>query len=96
MTAASVGIWEMPCVCFLDVELAALGCQDEVSLVVSLPGCFPRRLVRVENVGKGESVALGELYEPQSSVVSLSNAKASYCPCPALVCGRASFGIAIG
>ena len=68
-----------------------LGCQDKVyNLVVNLPirgipGCCPRQLVGVESVGKGESVALCELSESPSSVICLSNAKSSYCPCLVLV-----------
>ena len=77
-----------------------LGCQDEVYLVVNLPirripGCCHRQLVGLESVGKGESVALCELSESLSSVVCLSNAKFSYCPCLVLVCVRVYFGIPI-
>ena len=63
MIAANVGTWERSCVCFVDAGLEALGCQDEVCLVVNLhsrgvPGCCPRQLVEEESVGKSESVAL--------------------------------------
>ena len=87
MIAANVGTWERPCVCFvyLVVNLPIRG----------IPGCCPRQLVGLENVGKGELVALCELYESQSFVVCLSNANSFYCPCPVLVCVRAYFGIQI-
>ena len=49
----------------------------------------------VESVGKSESVALCELSESPCSVVCLSKAKSSYCPCLVLVCVRAYFGIPI-
>ena len=49
----------------------------------------------MESVRKGEPVALCELLESSSSVVCLSNAKSSYCPCPVLVCFRAYLGILI-
>ena len=86
MIAAKVSTWKRPCVCFVDAGLEMLGCQDEVCLVVNLPfrgipGCCPRELVRVESVGKGESIALCELSESPFSVVCLSHAKSSYCPC---------------
>ena len=63
--AANVGTWERSCVCFVDAVLEALGCQDEVFLVVSLPirgmpGCCSIQLVGMDSVGKGESVALCE------------------------------------
>ena len=66
MIAANVGTWERPCVCFVDAGLEVLGSQDKVYLVVNLPirgipGCCPRQLVGLENVGKGELVALCEL-----------------------------------
>ena len=66
MIAANIGTWERPCVCFFYVGLEALGCQDEVYLVVNLPirgmpGCCPRQLVVVGKVGKCESVALCKL-----------------------------------
>ena len=60
-----------------------------------MPGCCPKQLVGVESVGKGESVALCELSESPSSVVCLSKAKSSYCPCLMLVCIRVYFGIPI-
>ena len=64
--AANVGTWERSCVCFVDAVLEALGCQDEVYLVVNLPiwgmrGCCPRQPVGVDSVGKDESVALCKL-----------------------------------
>ena len=37
MIAANVGTCETPCVCFVDTGLQALGCQDEVYLLVNLP-----------------------------------------------------------
>ena len=43
----------------------------------------------------GESVALCKLSESPSSVVCLSNAKSSYCPCLVLVCVWAHFSIPI-
>ena len=51
---------------FVDAGLEALGCQDEVYLVVNLstggmPGGCPRQLVEVESFGKCESVTLCEL-----------------------------------
>ena len=49
----------------------------------------------MESVGKGESVTLCELSESPSSVVCLSNAKSSYCPCLVLVFIRVYFGIRI-
>ena len=52
MVIASVGTWERPCVCFVDAGLETLGCQDEAYLVVNLP------IRGVENVGKGDSMAL--------------------------------------
>ena len=66
MITTYVSTWERPCVCFVDAGLEALGCQDEVYLVVNLPirdmsGCSPKQLVEVESVGKSESVALCEL-----------------------------------
>ena len=77
-----------------------LGCQDEVYLVVNLPirripGCCHRQLVGVESVGKGESVTLCELLDSLSSVVCLSNAKSSFCPCLVLIRVMAHFGIPI-
>ena len=60
-----------------------------------MPGCCFRQLVGVKSVGKRESLALCELCELPSSVVCLSNAKSSYCPCPVLVCFRAYLGILI-
>ena len=65
MIAANVSTWERPCVCFVDAGLEALGCQNEVYLVVnlpirSMPGCCPQHLLGVGSVGKGESVALNE------------------------------------
>ena len=63
--------------------------------ITGIPGCCPRQLVGVESVGKGESVALCELSESPSSVVCLSKAKSSYCPCLVLECVRAYFGIPI-
>ena len=79
MIAANVGTWERPCVCFVGAGFEALGCRGEVYLVVNLPilgmpGCCPGKRVRAESVGKGESVALCELYESLSSVICLSNA----------------------
>ena len=79
MITANVGTWERPCVCFVDAGFEALGCQDEVCLVVNLPirgmpGCCPRQLVGVKRIGKGESVAVCELQEFPSSVTFLSNA----------------------
>ena len=58
--------WKDLVFCFVDGGLEALVYQDEVYLVVNLPirgmlGCCPRRLVGVEGVGKGESVAFCEL-----------------------------------
>ena len=67
MVAANVSAWKRSCVCFVDAVLEALGCQDDVYLVVNLPirvchlGCRSRQLVAVESVGKGEPVALCEL-----------------------------------
>ena len=66
MNAANAGTWERPRSCSVDTGLEALGCQDEVYLVVSLPirgmpGCCPRQCVGVESVGKGESMALCRL-----------------------------------
>ena len=66
MIAANVGTWERSCVYFVEAGLEALGCQDEVYLIVNLPirgmpGCHPRQLVEMQSVGKGESVALLEL-----------------------------------
>ena len=92
--AANIGTWEGPCVCFVNAELEVLGCWDKVYLVVNLavggiPYCCPRQIVEVESVGKGECVVLCELSESPSSVVRLSNAKSSYCPC---VCVRVYFG----
>ena len=54
MTAANVCTWERSCVCFVDAGLEALGCQDEVYLVVNLPiwgipGYCPRQLVGMES-----------------------------------------------
>ena len=49
----------------------------------------------LESVGKGESVALCELSESPSSVVCLSNAKSSFCPCLVLICVRNYFGILV-
>ena len=49
----------------------------------------------LESVGKGESVALCELSESPSSVVYLSDAKSSYCPCPVFVWVRVYCGIPI-
>ena len=94
--AANVGAWERSCVCFVGARFEALGCQDEVCLVVNLPtrgmpGCCPRQLVGVESVGEGESMALCEFYESPPSVVCLSNVKSSYCPCPVLICVMAYF-----
>ena len=94
--AANVDTWERPCVCFVDAGLEALGCQDEVYLFVNLPvmdtpGCHSRQLGGVESVGNGELVALFKLQESPSSVVCLSNAIFSYCPCPVLVYVRAYF-----
>ena len=45
MIAANVGTWERSCVCFVDAGFEALGCPDEVYLVVTLPvpGCDPAR-----------------------------------------------------
>ena len=88
MIAATVGTRERPCVCFVDAELEAFGCQNEVYLVVDLP-IRPRQLVRVERVGKGESVIVCVLKESPSSVVCFSNAKSSYCLCSVLVSVRA-------
>ena len=50
MITAGVNLWERSCVCFVDAGLEALGCQDEVYLVVNLlirgtPGCCSRQLV---------------------------------------------------
>ena len=58
MIAANVSTWERPCVCFVDAGLEALGCQNEVYLVVNLPirgmpGCCPRQLVAVEECWQG-------------------------------------------
>ena len=94
--AANVGTWERSCVCFVDARLEAFGCQNEGNLDVYLPirgmpDCYPGQLVGMESVGKGESVALCKLVQ-SSSVVCLSNASSSYCPCPVLVCARAYFG----
>ena len=52
MISANVGTRERFFVCFVDAGLEALGCQDEVYLVVNLPaggmlGCSPRQLVLV-------------------------------------------------
>ena len=49
----------------------------------------------MESVGKGESVTLCVLSESPSSVVCLSSAKSSYCPCLVLVFIRVYFGIPI-
>ena len=59
--AANVGTWRRPCVCFVDGRLEAFGCQEEVYLVVNLsirgmPGCYPRQLLGVESVSKGDSL----------------------------------------
>ena len=35
--AAKVGTWDRPCVSFVDAGLEALGCQDEVCLIVNQP-----------------------------------------------------------
>ena len=59
------------------------------------PGCHSRQLVGVESVGNGELVALFKLQESPSSVVCLSNAIFSYCPCPVLVCVGVCFDILI-
>ena len=66
MIAAHVGIWERLCVCFVDAELEALGCHDEVYLLVNLPfrgmpGCCHAPPVGVGSVVKGESMALCKL-----------------------------------
>ena len=95
--AANVGTWERSCVCFVDAVLEALGCQDEVFLVVSLPirgmpGCCSIQLVGMDSVGKGESVARCELSESPFSVVCLSNAKFSYYLYLVLVRVRTYFG----
>ena len=63
-------------------------------MVVNLPitgmtGCCPRQRVGVERVGR----VSGWLFA--SSVVCLSNAKFSYCPCSVLVCVRDYFGIPV-
>ena len=60
ITAENVGTWERSCACFLDAGLEALGCQDEVYLVVNLPirACqvaVPDNLLGVNSVGKGET-----------------------------------------
>ena len=93
MIAANVGTWGRPCVCFVDAGLKCWGVRIKyvvVNLLIrGITGCCPRQLVEMESVGKGESVAFCELSESPSSVVCLSNAKSSYCPCPALVCVRA-------
>ena len=65
MIAANVDTRERPCVCFVDAGLEALGCQDEVYLVVNLPirgmpGCCPGQLVGMESVGNSGSAALCE------------------------------------
>ena len=57
MIAANVSTWEGLYVCFVDAGLEALGCQDEVCLVVNLPirdmsGCHPRQYVGVDRAGK--------------------------------------------
>ena len=49
----------------------------------------------VQSVGKGESLALCKLKESSSSVVCLSNAKSSFCPCLVLIRVMAHFGIPI-
>ena len=56
-----IASWKRSCVCFVDAGLAALGCQDEVYLVVNLPirgmpGFCPRQLMGMGSVGKGELV----------------------------------------
>ena len=63
MIAANVGTRERSCLCFVNVGLAALGCQDEVYLVVNLPimgmpGYCSGQLVGMESVAKSESVVL--------------------------------------
>ena len=100
MITANVGIWGNSCVCFADAGLEALGCQDEVYLVVNLPirvmlGCCSRQRVRVQSVFKGESVAFCELKQSASSVVCLSNAKSSHCHCLLLVSVKAYFSIPV-
>ena len=37
MVAANVGTWKKYCVCFVDARHEALGCQNEVYLIVNLP-----------------------------------------------------------
>ena len=72
MIAASLDSLERSCVCFVVARFEALGCQDEVYLVVNLPirAC---QIAVLDNLwgrrGKGESVALRELQESPSSVV---------------------------
>ena len=78
----------------------ALGCEDEVYVVVNLhirgmPGCCFGQLEGVESVGKGKSVALCKLWKSPSSVVCLPNAKSSCCLCPVFVCVQAYFGIPV-
>ena len=66
MIVAIVGTLERPCVCFAHAGVEALGCQDEVYLVVNLPmrgmpRCCPGQHVGVDSVCNGESVALCKL-----------------------------------
>ena len=98
MITANVGIWGNSCVCFADAGLEALGCQEEVYLVVNLPirgmpGCYPRQLVGVGSVGKDESVLFvnSRSLHPLSFVSPMQ--KSSYCPCQVLLCIRAYSGI---
>ena len=57
MIAANVGTWERSCASIVDAGLEALGCQNEIYLIVNLPirgmlGYCPRQLVGMKKQSK--------------------------------------------
>ena len=94
MITNNVGIRERSFVRFVQAELEALECQDEVCLVVNLPirgmpNCCPRQFVWLR------MLEMESRWFFAISVVCVSNARSFYCPCPVLVCVSAYFDIAI-
>ena len=85
MVTANVRARERSCVGLVDAGLEPLRRQYVVDLVVylsvrSVPGRGSGRLVWVQRVGQGESMAAGELEESKPSVVGLTCAESPYCP----------------
>ena len=100
MIAANVGTWERPCVCFFMPDLKRWVVIMK-SIWLSTCPSGPCQVAVLDNLWGWRVLArvswwhLCKLLESPSSVICLSNAKSSCCPCPVFVCVRIYCGVPI-